>query len=454
MINSIRPIVVELLGQLGSSREARQYLEQFSQVNESHFAVIKVGGGILAEQLDELAAALGFLHRLGLYPIVLHGAGQQLDQALEEAGIATVKHDGLRVTTEDVMAVARPVIYRENARLVDRLEQHGVRARGLLHGIFECDFEDRDRLGLVGQVKQIELTPIRTAVEAGMLPVVACLGETRAGQVLNINADIATRELVWKIEPYKIIFLTPTGGLLDDSGRIISSISLSSDYDDLLARDWVHSGMRLKLQQIRDMLEPLPPAASVSITSAVKLTRELFTHSGAGTLLRKGEQIDWLEDIPESRRAALEQLIEASFGRQLQPDWLQGRQLHGLLIAQSNRAAAVVLRGHDGVPYLDKLAVTPEARGEGLGASLWQALISRCPQLYWRSRVNNPISNWYFQHADISHRQGEWVVFVNGCADFPQLDALTRDALQRDPGWLPEQAAGAQVSSGRIGEPA
>lgn len=441
MNNSVRPIVVELLGQLGSSREAQQYLEQFSQVNESHFAVIKVGGGILAEQLDELAAALGFLHRLGLYPIVLHGAGQQLDQALADAGIENVKHDGLRVTSEDVMAVARPVIYRENARLVDRLEQHGVRARGLLHGIFECEFEDRDRLGLVGQVKRIDLTPIRTAVEAGMLPVVACLGETRAGQVVNINADVATRELVWEIEPYKIIFLTPAGGLLDGSGRIISSISLSSDYDDLLSRDWVHSGMRLKLQQIRNMLEPLPPSASVSITSAEKLTRELFTHTGAGTLLRQGEQIDWLEQIPDDRLPALQALIESSFGRSLREDWLQDRELHGLLIAASNRAAAVVLRGHDGVPYLDKLAVTPEARGEGLGASLWQALISRCPQLYWRARVSNPISNWYFQQADICHREGEWVVFVNGCSDYQLIHALAADAVQRDSGWQPQQPA-------------
>ncbi|MEX0916070.1 MAG: hypothetical protein WDZ60_09265, partial [Wenzhouxiangellaceae bacterium] len=130
-MTEVRPIVTELLGQLGSSREARQYLEQFSRVSESRFAVVKVGGGVLAEDLDHLVAALAFLHRLGLYPIVLHGAGPQLDRALAEAGIETFKRDGLRVTSEEVMAIARPVIYRENARLVDALERQGVRARGL-----------------------------------------------------------------------------------------------------------------------------------------------------------------------------------------------------------------------------------------------------------------------------------------------------------------------------------
>ena len=82
----------------------------------------------------------------------------------------------------------------------------------------------------------------------------ACLGESRTGQVMNINADIAARELIWEVEPHKIIFLTGTGGLLDENGRIISAISLRTDYDWLIAQDWVHSGMQLKLEQIGQLL--------------------------------------------------------------------------------------------------------------------------------------------------------------------------------------------------------
>lgn len=441
MTEQVRSTVVELLGQLGSSREARQYLEQFSRVNESRFAVIKVGGGVLADNLDSLVAALAFLHRLGLYPIVMHGAGPQLDEALAEAGIETARHEGLRVTSEEVMAVARPVIYRENTRLVDALEHHGVRARGLLHGIFECDYADREKLGLVGHVGRVHLEPIRAAVAAGALPVVACLGETRSGQVMNVNADIATRELVWAIRPYKIIFLTPTGGLLDENGRIISAISLSEDYEDLMAQSWVHSGMQLKLAQIREMLEPLPPSVSVSITSAEKLTRELFTHTGAGTLVRKGEKIEWFEHIPDDRRQTLERLLETAFGRELRADWLESRRVRGLLMAESGRAAALIVEGVDGVdgvdgiPYLDKIVVTPEARGEGLGAALWQALRARAPAMYWRARQNNPIAGWYFQQAETSHRRGQWVVYTIGVDDFGTMQRLVEDAAARDSGW-------------------
>ncbi len=437
----VRQTVIELLGQLGSSREARQYLKQFSRIEDARFAVVKVGGAVLRDDLDELAAALAFLHRLGLTPIVLHGAGPQLDDAMAEAGVAVEKHNGLRVTTEEVMAVARPVIYRANAALVDALEERGVRARGILHGIFNSRLADPEKLGLVGEIEHVELEPVRSAVRAGTLPVVACLGESASGQVMNINADIAARELVWAVQPHKVIFLTGTGGLLDQNGRIISAISISGDYDQLIAQDWVHSGMELKLAQIKEMLAQLPPETSVSITSAAKLTRELFTHTGAGTLIRRGERIDWLTDTGPDQIQALAGLLEQSFDRRLRPDWFEDRSIEGLLWAESGRAAALIARGVDGIPYLDKFVVTQQARGEGLGAALWQVLRGTFPKMYWRSRANNPIAGWYLQQAHASFRRGAWIVHVIGVDDFGQLERLVTDARERDSGWAGDEGA-------------
>ena len=431
----VRQTVIELLGQLGSSREARQYLKQFSRIEETRFAVVKVGGAVMREDLDELAAALAFLHRLGLTPIVLHGAGPQLDEAMAAAGVEVRKHDGLRVTTEEVMAVARPVIYRANAALVDALEARGIRARGVIHGVFEARLADRERLGLVGAVERVNLEPVANAIRAGALPVVACLGESPSGQVMNINADIAARELVWSVQPHKVIFLTGTGGLLDQSGRIISAISLRTDYDHLLAQDWVHSGMRLKLEQIKDMLDRLPPETSVSMTSAANLTRELFTHTGAGTLIRRGERIDWFDPVESALIAPLSLLLEQSFGRELREGWWEERDVLGLLWAESGRAAALIVNGIGGTPYLDKFVVTPEAQGEGLGAALWQALVQRFSRLYWRARAGNPVAGWYFQQATHAHRRAEWILFSIGIDDFNQLERLVHDALERDSGW-------------------
>jgi len=437
----VRQLVQELLAQLGSSREARQYLKEFSGANQARFAVVKVGGGILRDHLDELTSALAFLHRLGLIPVVLHGAGPQLDKALAQAGIETVRHEGLRVTTEDVMAVARPLMYQENLRLVDALEGSGIRARGIQHGVFQCKLLDREKLGLVGEVERVDLGAVESAVKSGAIPVLTCLGESPAGQVLNINADVATRELVWALQPHKVIFLSPTGGLLDRQGRIISAVSLTNDYEALMQQSWVHSGMRLKLQQIYEMLQRLPDNASVSITSAAQLTRELFTYRGAGTLVRKGEAINSYASATEDTVRTVRNLVEQSFQRKLRDDWFGKLEQPLILLSETNRAAAIIVNGIDGVPYLDKFIVTPDAQGEGLGAAIWQVVRARFPALYWRSRNTNPITSWYFQQADSSNRSGQWVAFTMGIEEAGQRERCVRDALERDSGWAEEWVA-------------
>ena len=431
----IRSVVNQVLSQLGTSREARYYLKQYSE-DDLQFAVIKIGGAVLEEQLRPLASALAFLSNLGLMPIILHGAGPQLDLALKEADIETVKRKGLRVTTPDVMEVARPVIYRANRRLVSALEDEGVRAAGIQHGVFVCDYLDREELGLVGEIQRIDLEAIRDAIRRGVLPVVACLGESPTGQVMNINADIAARELIWEVKPHKIIFLTGTGGLLDENGRIISAISLRTDYDWLIEQEWVHSGMQLKLEQIGQLLSGLPDSASVSITSVGSLARELFTHRGAGTLIRKGEEIIEFTRFTPELEAKTTRLLEQSFGRELKADYYDGLDIECVLASESFGAMAIVLRGVDGLPYLDKFAVTPEAQGAGLGAAVWQALVHRCPQLYWRSRTQNPVTPWYFDQADASFTADHWVAFSVGIEDFDQLRRCRDDCLSRGESWV------------------
>ncbi|MBT8047597.1 MAG: acetylglutamate kinase [Xanthomonadales bacterium] len=431
----IRSVVSQVLSQLGTSREARYYLKQYSHDADMQFAVIKVGGAVLEEELDPLASALAFLRNLGLMPIILHGAGPQLDVALQEASIETVKRRGLRVTTPEVMEIARPVIYRANRRLVSALDALGVRAQGVQHGVFVCDYLDREEFGLVGHISNVDLEAIRDAVERGVLPVVACLGESPTGQVMNINADIAARELIWEVKPHKIIFLTGTGGLLDESGRIISAISLRTDYEYLVAQNWVHSGMQLKLEQISQLLSGLPETASVSITSVDSLARELFTHRGAGTLIRVGEEIIESHSFSPELREKAAGLLEQSFGRRLKPGYFDDLPLECILSSETTGAMAIVLKGVDGIPYLDKFAVTPEAQGAGLGAAVWQALIHRCPQLYWRSRTDNPVTPWYFDQADASLTQDKWVAFSVGIDNFDQLRRCRDDCLARGESW-------------------
>ncbi|PKM02409.1 MAG: acetylglutamate kinase, partial [Gammaproteobacteria bacterium HGW-Gammaproteobacteria-5] len=322
-MNDLRPTIVRLLSNMASAKEIQQYLKRFSQLDAARFAVVKVGGAILRDELDSLVSSLAFLQQVGLTPVVIHGAGPQLDVDMGKAGIEKHTVDGLRVTSGEGLAVVRRVLQRENLRLVEALQAAGVRATSLQTGVFECVFLGRRKYGLVGKVTQVHTAGIHAALKVRSIPVIASLGETASGQILNVNADWAANDLVKNLQPYKIVFLTGTGGLLDGEDRMIDSINLSTEYDDLMAQPWLHSGMRVKIEQIHDLLMALPPSSSVSITRPDELAKELFTHRGSGTLVRRGEKIRRYSSWKRLDLVRLGKLIESGFGRKLAPDYFE-----------------------------------------------------------------------------------------------------------------------------------
>jgi len=223
-----RKTIVRLLSSMGSAKEIQQYLKRFSQIDAKRFAVVKVGGAVLRDELADLTSSLTFLQQVGLTPIVLHGAGPQLDEELAAAGIEKQTVDGLRVTSPKALAIVRKVFQQQNLKLVEALQTMDTRATSVPSGVFTSSYLDREVYGLVGKVQSINLAPIEASLRAGSIPVIASLGETEEGQILNINADFAANELVRVLQPYKIVFLTGTGGLLDGDGQLIDSINLSN----------------------------------------------------------------------------------------------------------------------------------------------------------------------------------------------------------------------------------
>lgn len=431
-----RQTIIRLLSNMGSNRQIRQYLRRFSDLDTARFALIKVGGAILRDDLHSLASALAFLQRVGLIPIVIHGGGPQLNAALEKAGITPNIVDGLRVTDAKVLKVARKVFVRENLRLVNALHELGVPATAIPNGVFEARLQDQEKLGLVGQVTAIHDDQILASVSRGAIPVLASLGESESGQLLNINADIAANQLAIQMQPEKVIFLTGTGGILDAHDKRISAIHLRSEYDELMQATWLHSGMRLKLQQIHDLLQQLPRSSSISITKPSQLARELFTHEGSGTLVRMGEAILHHRDWQALDVQKIRQLLESSFGHALTTDYFDQTQATHIYVTDDYRAIAIITR-ENGCDHLDKFAVDPGAQGEGLGQAVWHQVVTNHPQIYWRSRRNNAINTFYFQQSHGCCKRGPWVVFWRGITNFDMLKVCVDSAAQR-PGTIGE----------------
>ena len=97
-------------------------------------------------------------------------------------------------------------------------------------------------------------------------------------------------------------------------------------------------------------------------------------------------------------------------------------------LADSYRATAIITHGQ-GVPYLDKFAVTTQAQGAGEGGSLWKRMCRENPKLYWRARNGNEINPWYFQQSTGSYKDERWTVFWYGLEGWDEIKACVDHAL-------------------------
>jgi acetylglutamate kinase len=433
-----REIVVNLLHNLGRRSEVDRYLAEYETGGSC--TVVKVGGGLIEADLEELSSALALLHHVGLRPVVIHGAGPQLTAAMKAEGAEPTWHDGLRVTTPQVLSIAMRVFQRVGTELADAVEAKGVPTRRMTSGVFRARPSDAAELGLVGAIESVDREAVEQAIESKRLPILAPVGTTEEGQLLNVNADTAARAMAISRHSRKVLFLTPTGGILDQRGEVIPAVNCELDLDELLESGRVSGGMARKLIEIRELLGELDVNASVSITSPAKVARELFTYQGSGTLVRRGTPIRDLLGVGKLDPKRLTDLLEGSFGKALEPAFLDTLDRAHVHLGGDYIAVAIV-RDAEPAAYLDKLAIGAEAQGMGLGASMWNRLLERHPRLYWRSRPNNPVNQWYLPRAGGMHRTAEWLVFWRGIDDRATIDACIEDALAR-PVTFREEAPG------------
>ena len=189
-----------------------------------------------------------------------------------------------------------------------------------------------------------------------------------------------------------------------------------------MSQGWVHSGMRLKLEEIKRLLDDTPLSTSVSITTPSGLVKELFTHGGSGTMVRRGELIEKHDDKGALDRSQVEKLVEEAFGRRLTADWWDQLPFESAYVSESFRAGALIAQLGD-LAYLDKFAILEDARGEGLARTVWARVIADFPTLYWRSRTDNGFNAFYAEEADGSAKRGPWTVFWKGEVDFGRIAA-------------------------------
>lgn len=175
------------------------------------------------------------------------------------------------------------------------------------------------------------------------------------------------------------------------------------------------------------------PQLHISVASPLHLLQEMFTVRGMGSIIRPGSVIEHHASTAPIDLSRLSRLITEAFGKALRST--DSLNAASDIYLETRYRGAVVLEAHPAGKYLSKFAVGTEARGEGLAQELWDQACEPQPSLFWRSRTNNPVNQWYERHAKGHHAEGPWTVFWKGVSA-DQLPEIIRYCLEREPDFL------------------
>jgi acetylglutamate kinase len=276
-------------------RDVATLLEALPYIRDFHgkTVVIKYGGAAMTDpQLKEdFARDVVLLKYVGMNPVVVHGGGPDITRYMERLGMEVKFVEGLRVSDEATVEVAKMVLVgKQNKDIVLLLGRHGQPAVGLC-GDDGLLFTVRKRLvgetdvGFVGDIERVDVDVLNHIAE-DYIPVVASAGADREGNSYNVNADTAAGKVAAALGAYKAIFLTDVPGWLadpDDPGSVISRAGVDEVEGQLAA---VAGGMQPKLAACVEAIRGgVQSAHIIDGKRPHSLLLELFTDAGIGTMV-------------------------------------------------------------------------------------------------------------------------------------------------------------------------
>jgi acetylglutamate kinase len=277
-------------------RDVATLLEALPYIRDFHgkTVVIKYGGAAMtdADLKEDFARDVVLLKYVGLNPVVVHGGGPDITKYMERLGMEVKFVDGLRVSDEATVEVAKMVLVgKQNKDIVLRINRHGQPAvglcgdDGLLFTVRKQLAAGETDIGFVGQIEQVDANVLLHIAE-DYIPVVASVGADREGNSYNVNADAAAAAVAEALGAFKVIFLTDVESWRADPEDPTSRISEATAAEVRERLPQVSGGMRPKLEACLHALDAgVGNAHIVDGRVPHSLLLELFTDEGIGTKL-------------------------------------------------------------------------------------------------------------------------------------------------------------------------
>lgn len=277
--------------------EALPYIRQYHDKT----VVIKYGGSAMTEaQLKHsFARDVVLLKLVGIHPVIVHGGGPQIDQALNKLGRPGTFVQGMRVTDDETMRVVEWVLGGEVQQgIVKLINYHGGQAVGLTGkdgGLIQArklllpDHDHPNKLldiGQVGEVQAIRPAVVKALQDNAFIPVISPLGCDPQGISYNINADLVAGKLAIALNAEKLLMVTNMPGVMDKAGTLLTDLT-TDEIDTLFADGAISGGMLPKISSALNAAKNGVRSVHIvdgRIEHAVLL--EILTDQPFGTLIR------------------------------------------------------------------------------------------------------------------------------------------------------------------------
>ena len=259
--------------------------------------VIKYGGAAMVDEKlrEDVMSDIVLLKIMGMRPVIVHGGGKAINEALSHYDLPVEFKDGQRVTDPATMDVVRQVLGgKVNQELVSAINQHGNLAVGVSGsdaGVLMATPLDPE-LGRVGKIESVNIEYIERLIKSEYIPVIATIAAGEDGGFYNINADVAAGSIAAALRAHKVVFLTDVDGLYEDfsdKGSLISNLTMD-ECQAMLDEGKIDSGMIPKLGAcIEAVAAGVFRAHIINGTTPHSLLLELLTDAGVGTVLHSSE---------------------------------------------------------------------------------------------------------------------------------------------------------------------
>jgi acetylglutamate kinase len=263
--------------------------------------VIKYGGNAMVEERlkESFARDVILLKLVGMNPVVVHGGGPQIDEALKKIGKTGTFIQGMRVTDEETMEVVEWVLGGEVQQDIVMLINHfGGQAVGLTGkdgGLIRAKKmlvpDDKQPgamidLGFVGEIEAINPAVVKALQDDAFIPVISPIGFSEEGQAYNINADLVAGKMAEILHAEKLVMMTNIPGVMDKNGTLLTDLT-AREIDGLFADGTISGGMLPKISSALDAAKSGVNSVHI-IDGRIEhsLLLEILTEQAFGTMIR------------------------------------------------------------------------------------------------------------------------------------------------------------------------